>query len=72
MVRSPAKRWVPQCSSPENNGKGGTITLLRPTASGKTYMIVERADPGTHTFSTQNAEIKDASGNPVGATFQAN
>jgi hypothetical protein len=45
---------------PENNGKAGTIPLLRPTVAGKTYLIGGRLDNGDHEFSgaTDSAVVK--------------
>ena len=56
---------------PENNGKSGSIELLRPTIAGKTYIINERADKGAHKFSTGDPQVTDASGALVQSSFTA-
>ncbi len=57
---------------PENNGKGGLITLLRATVSGQTYLVGERADDGDHVFSlTNDKPVLDSNGNQLWTMFTA-
>ncbi len=56
---------------PEYNGKGGIITLVRPTESNKTYFVGQSLDTGDHTFTPhKNKEVTDSNGSMVGTTFK--
>ncbi|TSC68953.1 MAG: hypothetical protein G01um101456_416 [Parcubacteria group bacterium Gr01-1014_56] len=58
---------------PENNGKGGTISLARATSPGTSYFVGQSLDSGDHTFALHvNKEVLDASGAMAGATFKTN
>lgn len=58
---------------PENNGKGGTIPLLRATQPGQTYVVGERTDNGDHMLSlTADAPVADSSGNAMWSSFKTN
>ncbi len=56
---------------PENNGKGGTVSLSRATTPNTTYFVGQSLDQGDHTFTPHvNKEVLDATGNMAGVTFQ--
>jgi hypothetical protein len=51
----------------------GTIELLRPTVSGKTYLVGQQLDNGDYTFSrTSDSAVLDADGKPVLMTLTVN
>jgi hypothetical protein len=58
---------------PEYNGKGGVITLLKPTMPNTTYFVGSSLDTGDHTFTPHvNKEVVDSNGSMVGTTFKTN
>jgi len=58
---------------PENNGKAGTISLLRATAPNTAYFVGQSLDDGSHTFKIHvNKDVLDATGAMAGVTFKTN
>lgn len=56
---------------PENNGKGGTISLLRATQPNTAYFVGQSLDNGSHTFAIHvNKDVLDATGAIAGVTFK--
>lgn len=57
---------------PQYNGRGGSITLLRATEAGKSYVIGQRIDDGDRVYETRDDKLViDGSGSPVWVTFTA-
>ena len=58
---------------PENNGKGGAVSLLRATMPGQSYLVGENIDSGDHVFSLHGDQaVVDQNGSPVWYSFNAN
>jgi hypothetical protein len=56
---------------PEYNGKGGIISLVRPTEPNTSYFVGQSLDTGDHTFTLhKNREVTDSNGKMVGTTFK--
>lgn len=55
---------------PATNGKSGTVSLLRATEPGQSYLIGENTDSGDRVFALHGDEpVVDLAGQPVWYTF---